>query len=486
MNVLKRYITLITLLITTLCITSCGDRLSQNKLKTLDEESHTYYKNGVELHKASDFLHSAEALLEASRIQKLRLSLENSPSNDDFHYLAQVYEKLGDVYSDVNSLRPASYFYDEALNQFENANRHYEVIEMLLKIGDLYQYNHIPNIALINYETAEAKKNLTEQQVDIILTKKGIALYDVFDIETADSIYRRISTKSQQSIDYKYFTACHFYNKNNYKEALPYLLQCFDNGNQNMKIAAAEMLASVCFSLNRQEQELEYAQFQAKAQSAEARLTPTRVEMESLYEQYLIDINSQMPENTGKMRNFILILTIIVIVLIIGVVALYLIFNRHRKDKEQIIDNISKKLEEAAIVEQETHSFEDNYNDFISTNIYKDIKASLEGKQIFIKTVGDYPRLALTKNKLIALTTQFNESFPNLTHSLSELYPDLTPADFRFIILSLMGFSDMEIAVLLKQTYGSANKRSNRIKDIIHTEEELEHFIPNLLRTVRY
>lgn len=49
-----------------------------------------------------------------------------------------------------------------------------------------------------------------------------------------------------------------------------------------------------------------------------------------------------------------------------------------------------------------------------------------------------------------------------------------------------MGFSDMEIAVLLKQTYGSANKRSNRIKDIIHTEEELEHFIPNLLRTVRY
>ena len=157
-------------------------------------------------------------------------------------------------------------------------------------------------------------------------------------------------------------------------------------------------------------------------------------------------------------------------------VAIYIVYSRRSKNNAPTTDETLPSL----------HSFDDNYKCFVGSNIYNDIKNSLEGKQILIKTVSDYPRLALTKNKLVTLTTTFNESFPNLTHTLLELYPDLTPSDIRFIIFSLMGFTDLEIAVLLKQTYGSANKRSNRIKDILHTEEELEHFIPSFLRGIRY
>ena len=394
-----------------------------------------------------------------------------TPTNDDFHYLGQVFERLGDVYSDVNSLKPASYFYDNALTQYEYAYRQHEVIDMLLIIGDLYQHNHIPNIALINYETAEGKKNLTEQQSDIIQIKKGIALYDIFDTESADSIYRRMSTKSPQFIEYKYFTASYFYNKNEYQKALPFLLKCFDEGNNNMKLDAAEMLASVYFSLNDHGKELEYAQYQAKAKSVEARLTPTKVEMESLYEKFVDSNKPAKQEKNNGLGKFIWVLILISIILLLGVIFLYMHYKYNKAEN---------------VIEVADHSFDENYNTFINTKIYQEIKASLEGKEIFLKTVKDYPRLALTKNKLITLTTTFNESFPNLTHTLSNLYPSLTPADFRFIILSVMGFSDIEIAVLLKQTYGSANKRSNRIKDILHTGEELEHFILSFLRAVKY
>ena len=65
-------------------------------------------------------------------------------------------------------------------------------------------------------------------------------------------------------------------------------------------------------------------------------------------------------------------------------------------------------------------------------------------------------------------------------------YPDFTQADFRFIILSFMGFSDIEIAVLLKQTYSSTNKRGNRIENILGTQLELNHFIPGFLSTFKY
>ena len=95
-----------------------------------------------------------------------------------------------------------------------------------------------------------SKKNLTEEQYNTIQIKKGIALYDISDIEAADSLYRRISTKSPHSIDYHYFAACYFYYSNNFKKALPHLLKCFEEGNAKMKLDASEMLASIYFLLH--------------------------------------------------------------------------------------------------------------------------------------------------------------------------------------------------------------------------------------------
>lgn len=443
----------------------------------IEKKSQIYFQKGRNEHKHSEYLSSTGSFIEAYKAQKSLILLKNEADNDDLHYLGQILENIGDVYSDVNSIKPSSYFYDKALHQYEQAGRQHEVIDILLKIGDIYQYNHISDIALLNYEIAEEKKNLTEKQLYTILIKKGIALYDIFDNNAADSLYRRISTKSLQSTEYHYFTACHFYYNNSFDEALPHLLKCFEEGDAKIKVSASEMLASVYFSLGNHEKELYFAQYQAKAQSAEARLTPVKMELDNVYEQFIED-NSPKTQNNSKNINWLVWLLIIVLVLlIIGVIWLYQYTKRNTLDKTTIAPPAT---------ETPKRSFEEDYQIFVNTKIYKEIKASLEGKEIFIKTVSDYPRLALTKVELVTLTTKFNESFPNLTHTLSEIYPDLTPADIRFIIFSMMGFSDLEIAVLLKQTYGSANKRSNRIKDIFHTEEELEHFVPNYLRTLEY
>ena len=452
---------------------SCSKNYA-NDLVFLEKQSQIFFQKGRNEHKKSEYLQATAAFIKAYDSQKSLVSLKKEADNDDFHYLGQILDNIGDVYFDVNSLKPSSYFYDQALSQFEKANRHHEVIDILLKIGDLYQHNHISNIALLNYETAEEKKNLTEEQVNLIQIKKGIALYDIFDINSADSLYGRISTKFLYSIEYQYFTACHFYYNNKFGEALPYLLKCFEEGDAKMKVDAAEMLASVYFSLNEHDKELYYAQYQAKAQSAEARLTPVKMELDTIYENFVLANNPQNTNKTNSFRGLAWLLGAIVILLIIGITGLHLYL---RKNKKEIIIEVPETAQ---------HSFEENYNTFVNTKIYKDIKASLEGKEILIKTVGDYPRLALTRNKIITLTTTFNESFPNLTHSLSIAYPDLTQSDFRFIILSLMGFSDIEIAVLLKQTYSSTNKRGNRIENIFGTQLELNHFIPGFLSTFKY
>ena len=274
-------------------------------------------------------------------------------------------------------------------------------------------------------------------------------------------------TKSLYSIEYHYFTACHFYYNNQFEEALPHLLKCFDDSDEKTKLEAAEMLASVYFSLNNHDKELYYAQYQAKAQSAEARLTPIKMELDNVYEQFVIDNSPKSNDNPKKINGLVWILIAVIIILLIGVALFY----KHTKQDTP---------------ETPKRTFEESFELFSNSKIYKEIKESMDGKEILIKTVSDYPRLALTRNKIVALTTTFNESFPNLTHTLATTYPDLTQADFRFIILSFMGFSNLEIAVLLKQTYSAANKRGNRIEAIFDTQLELNHFIPSFLRTFKY
>jgi len=477
---------------------SCTPKYKKN-YAFFEKKSEIFYQKGLNNIETNEYPQAADDIFKALDAEKTSLELKDATTNDDLHYLGQLYESIGDIYYNVNSVKPASYFYDEALRKFQEASRQHEVIDMLLKIGDLYQNNHISNIALLNYETAEGKRNLTETQLNSILVRKGISLYDISDFKTADSIYESISTKSLQDIEFHYFTACHHYFKNNLRKALPHLIYCFENGSQDMSIKAAEMLADVYFNIGDRDNELAYAQYQAKATSAEARLTPMKMELEAIYDKYIDDNTDKTAGKASRLNKVQWTLLVTTLIILIGVAFAYFVSKRKNKestqviqdkeriidDKEKIINDISKKLEDVSNAVP-SRSFDDDFKVFAETRIFKDIKESLEGKVIMTKTVGDYPRLALSKVKIVTMTSKFNECFPNLTHTLSEKHHGLTPHDFRYIILCLMGFSSLEIAVLLQQTYSSTSKRNKHIKDIFGTEEALEHFLPNYIRTIKY
>lgn len=486
---------------------SCTSKYDKN-YAFFEKKAEIYYKKGANNSTKNNYVSSANDLFKALEAEKKSISLKGEAINDDFHFLGQIFESIGDIYKKVNSLKAASYFYDHSLRQFESASRQHEVIDVLLKIGDLYQSNHISNIALLNYETAEGRKNLTESQLDDILIRKGISLYDISDLNTADSIYGLISQFSLQNIEYKYFTACHFYNHNDYTKALPHLIYCFENGSNNMKFNAAEMLADVYFNIGDRNKELFYAQYQAKATSAEARLTPTRMELEVLYDNFVNETESNKQKDSIHFTAAAWIISILVL-LLIGVSITYSISISNKKkhfnnnltkdnveaveknestsdDKAKTINDISPKLEAPIRPSPVPRSYDDDFKCFSESKIFKEIKLTLEGKTIMTKTVGDYPRLALSKNKMVTLTMKFNECFPNLTHTLVGLHPELTANDVKHIILGVMGFSCLEIAVLLQLTYSSTNKRNKHIKDVLNTEEALEHFLPNYLRSITY
>ncbi|MGN0032243.1 MAG: hypothetical protein ACI358_00425 [Candidatus Limimorpha sp.] len=500
---------------------SMAEEIDQNNAKDpvlLEKISQIYYLYGRNLYNKKEYIAATEALIKSYLAKTYSVSYNKYTSDDDFHFLGQIADALGDIYNDVNSLKAASFFYNDALEQFTKAHRQHEVIDMLLKIGDLYEYNHIPNIALLNYETAEEKKNLTEEQLNTIMIKKGISLYHIQDNGTADSIFNSLSSLSLHSIDFHYFASYYFYNQNNFPKAVEHLIPCFNYGSPNIKLKAAEKLAEIYFLLGDRGKEFEFAQYQAKVQSSEARLTPTRLQLEAFFDSF-INNNENI---SNKSHSPIFLISSVTTALLLFSALLVLFFKKKKKGLDtqpdtsaqtdvhaqceetvsETADNAKEPMTTASyegsmtetptITEEPTQeltvprSFDDDYATFVNSTIYKEIKNSFEGKEFFIKTVGDYPKLALTKNKMFLLNSTFNNSFPNLTHTLISKYPELTMSDIRFIIFSLMGFNDIEIAVLLKQTYSSANKRANKLKAILQTDEPLFTYIPTLLRSIKY
>ena len=108
---------------------------------------------------------------------------------------------------------------------------------------------------------------------------------------------------------------------------------------------------------------------------------------------------------------------------------------------------------------------------------YKKIKSSLDGITILTKNVHDYNKLQLSNKDIISLTKSFNNCFPKAIPAIKKEFEGITINDIKFIILNFMNLSTTEIAVLLGLTYGAANKRCNKIKNIFNTKEDLSQFL---------
>ena len=156
-----------------------------------------------------------------------------------------------------------------------------------------------------------------------------------------------------------------------------------------------------------------------------------------------------------------------------------------KKDQEKIntaqkkIDDISRKLTDL----ETNEDFESAYKRFIESPIFNKIKSSFEGVTIMTKNVQDYSKLQLSNKDLVSVVKTFNSCFPKAIPTIKKDFASITPSDIKFIILGFMNLNNVEIAVLLGLTYGAANKRTNKIKNIFNIKEDLNQFLFTFIKS---
>lgn len=438
------------------------------------------------------YLQSAKKLFAALNYINIYFNKTNEIKSYDYQFRGDIFERLGDIYKDINSLKPATELYDKALSDYEAANNNEKTLNTLIKTGKLYQYNNIPEIAMIYFEMAEERENIPNNIYRKIIDNKIVTLYELSDYTKADSIFSNHFNIKIQDYDFHSAIGTKCFYERNYIDALPHLNYCFENGNIQEKLAFSEKLAETYFNLNKHENELYYIQYQAKNNSIEIRKTPLRLDLEKIYDQNDDIVNNS--NNVTEHSNFKIITPIIFFFLIASIVVIIIYFNKSKKSnqekiisaqitinknketiesKDKIINDITKKLKDLTPNE----NFEEAFNRFQESNIYIKIKHSLEGITLLTKNTQAYSKITLSEQKIILLTKTFNECFPNAIRSIKQDYAGITNSDIKFLILGFMNLNDVEIAVLLGLTYSAANKRNNKIKNIFNIKSDLHDFL---------
>ncbi len=438
------------------------------------------------------YLQSAKKLFAALNYINIYFNKTNEIKSYDYQFRGDIFERLGDIYKDINSLKPATELYDKALSDYEAANNNEKTLNTLIKTGKLYQYNNIPEIAMIYFEMAEERENIPNNIYRKIIDNKIVTLYELSDYKKADSIFSNHFNIKIQDYDFHSAIGTKYFYERNYIDALPHLNYCFENGNIQEKLAFSEKLAETYFNLNKHENELYYIQYQAKNNSIEIRKTPLRLDLEKIYDQNDDIVNNS--NNIIEHSNFKIITPIIFFFLIASIVVIIIYFNKSKKSnqekiisaqitinknketiesKDKIINDITKKLKDLTPNE----NFEEAFNRFQESNIYTKIKHSLEGITLLTKNTQAYSKITLSEQKIILLTKTFNECFPNAIRSIKQDYVGITNSDIKFLILGFMNLNDVEIAVLLGLTYSAANKRNNKIKNIFNIKSDLHDFL---------
>ena len=102
---------------------------------------------------------------------------------------------------------------------------------------------------------------------------------------------------------------------------------------------------------------------------------------------------------------------------------------------------------------------------------------------ILTKNIQAYAKLQLSSKDMVVLVKTFNACFPNAISSMKNDFEGITQNDIKFIILNFMNLNNVEIAVVLGLTYSAANKRSNKIKNIFNTSDDLNTFLTNHIKS---
>ena len=248
-------------------------------------------------------------------------------------------------------------------------------------------------------------------------------------------------------------------------------------GNKSVALAAANELAELCDESADTTMCLRYSYLYFSLSHNIYKNISENAKMTVLYN----DFHKQQQIENQHYRKKRRLSIIAVLLLIIAVLTSYYII-RYKRRKEKEISSIRQSFENHRnIIEKAKEknggvAFSKRLDDFENCEICILLKDRLSKRNVSRKTISDCYDCALNKRETSLLTNNANTCFPEFSTLLVEKL-DVKGDNIVYCCLCLLGFSIIEIAVLMKISYQAAHKRIASLKEILKTDKDVKEFL---------
>jgi DNA-binding CsgD family transcriptional regulator len=426
---------------------------------------------------------------EASSYYLRALKLANELESDE--YIATVYNNIGDMWLEEDNTKALEYFnkaYPHTNPKEFNSTR----LPLALNIADIYNsrgnykeaqhyLKEVENIAADPFWKQLWKVYYAES---LILEGKSQEAKNILDtLLNNEKPTDNILTSSIYSLLSKIYLA-----RNNFNLAIVYALKSLETTqDMRFKIQLYNQLSELYFKSRDYGKSKQYKDSVITAKDSLTKLINSGLfesnKVKFKVQQYQNELQLNQEKRSAERKIFIG-----------GIIASFLLsFSIYKALKSKIVKQKQEKLladNRQKIIDLELEGLKNNIaeknrklsakalylssrNELIEEviNSLSQIPEVSASKQVsdYMRTLKGYLKTDAEWDDFISYFEQVN---PEFIRKLTIRYPDLTPADIRFICYVYMNLDTKEIGNIFNITYNAAKKRKARIKEKMNIDNE--------------
>ena len=435
--------------------------------------------NGIIYEDDSTTMLACQQYYEAWRIMQSHFE-EKEIVGHKASFMALVYARLANIYSDKFLINPTTFFYKEVLCYKQKANASpSSLANTLFFLGYEFEKAEEYDSALHYYEQSlDHIADTTGVLYRNVVNRTALASYQVnHDAANSIAALKHIAAAGKAfELHDRYLGIGYIYMLDHqYDSALVYLEKVYDEApNLFLRTQSAEHLSEIYDQLGDSPKANAYARFVTQNTPPEFGTKADERRYNSLFDEFLEQHHEWLSAHAKRVgrSHALKLLAVFSIAFLALLYSLLAYRSRHKrteaenealsgqlKEHEEALTAMKKKVEAAS---------------FADEPIYRLIMERVNEGQF--KTKVDYlvyKDFALSKDEVLALHEAADRHFDGFTSRLRKAYPSLTKGDIDYCCLYLLGLEEADIAALMQRAYNTVCDRSRKLKAVFSDDAPL-------------
>ncbi len=445
----------------------------------------THYMNAVCINNGIIFTDDSLTMLACNEYYKALEIMEQQFDEEQIvghkaGFMALIYARLANIYSDKFLIEPTIYFYNNVLNYKRKAyNPPSSLANTLFFLGYEYEKSEQYDSALHYYDQSLACiKDTTGILYRNIINRKALSSYHVgYDASASVVALKHIASVGNEFEKYDRYLGIGYIYKldNQYDSAIVYLNQVYEDApSLFLKTQSADYLRKIYEDRGESDKAGEYARFVTQNTPPEFGTKADEWRFTSLFQDYL----QQKQENTrlqeAKLNRERIMKIVLPLLALIAVFAVWTLINRKRHkrteaEKQVLSGQLQEQGEALSAMKKRVEAASFAEEPICRLIIERVNEGQFKSKVDYIV----YKDYALTKEHLLALREAADIHFEQFTTRLKKEYPALTKGDIDYCCIYLLGVEETDVAALMQRAFNTVCERSRKLKSIFGSEEPL-------------